>query len=272
MSYKDTAGAPPGSHGNCRLLKEYGGGYSPPRQSYPAGYANGGAVRGHVRRANGGPAMAGGLSDMPAPEGGSAPPRLDRPGKKKSKDKKGGTHVNVVVMPKDAGPPMPGGLPPMPPGAGPVPPMPPGPPPPMPPMAGPGGPGGPGPMPPMRARGGPVMSKSEDEAEDKAMIEKAVHEHDKQKHKGQGLTKIALKRGGSVKGSPSGLAKPGVGGAKGAAARFMKRADGGSVMGHDAQAEAKAFMKRADGGSVMKEKAGAYGGEGRLDKMKAYGK
>lgn len=153
MSMKSIA--PPGSHGNCRLLKEYGGGYEPPRQSYPKGYANGGSVRGHVRTyANGGSAP------MEAPEGAPAPARLDRPGRKKGKDKKG-TNVNVVVMPREPSAPAgPGaGLPVIPPGgpppAGPMP-LPPGP---MPPMAGPG-PGGPPIVPPMpmRARGGPVKA------------------------------------------------------------------------------------------------------------------
>lgn len=73
-------------------------------------------------------------------DGAAAKPRLDRPGRKMGKDKgkKGGTNVNVIVMPKGdapAGPPM--GGPPMPP---------PGPP-----------PGGP-PMPPMRASGGRIAN------------------------------------------------------------------------------------------------------------------
>jgi hypothetical protein len=147
MAYKDVAGARCGSEGNTRLLKQYGGGSSPPRQSYPAGYANGGAVKAYAD---------GGAAVMDAPEGMPAHARLDRPGKKKGKGKdKKGTNVNVVVMPREATPPGPpmGGLPMPPPGALP----PPGPAPmPMPPPG--AGSGGPPIMPPMRARGGAVKA------------------------------------------------------------------------------------------------------------------
>lgn len=89
--------------------------------------------------------------------GGPAKPNLGKPGGKKSggkKKSKGGTNVNVIVMPKEGGPQMPAGGPPpmhpMPPGAGGPPPMPP-------PGPGPGGPGGP-PM-PMRKHGGSVKKR-----------------------------------------------------------------------------------------------------------------
>lgn len=85
-------------------------------------------------------------------DGMGAKPRMDRPGRKMGKDKgkKGGTNVNVIVMPKGDAP---VGGPPM---AGPKPDMPMPPPHPMPmppPGAGPGGP----PM-PMRASGGRIAN------------------------------------------------------------------------------------------------------------------
>lgn len=147
-SYKNMA--PMDSEGNKRLLSKYGGGSKGPRQPYATG--------GAVKRASGGmvddeeddmPTDDSGMPDMSA-EGDSAPPRLDRPGRKmhgkdkskEAKDKKGGTNVNVIIMPSGGAPP---GGPPGP--GGPMPPMmagpPPGPPsgPPMPPPgAGPGGP------------------------------------------------------------------------------------------------------------------------------------
>lgn len=135
--------ARPGSEGNVRLLKQYGGGSSPPRQHYASG--------GVVAKSGSNPALAEGI----AASGSPAKPNTSKPGRKakgKNAGKKG-TNVNVIVMPKgDDKPPMP----PMPP----VIPMPEGPPPmPMPPVgAGPVGPppGGP-PMPPMRATGGRVV-------------------------------------------------------------------------------------------------------------------
>ena len=134
-----------------------------PERDGSKGYATGGSV-------SGGPV-----------EGMAAKPRLDRPARTKAKGKsgKGKTNVNVIVMPKEgtAAPP----APPMP--------MPPpamaGPPPGPPPMPPPGA-GGP-PMPPMRAAGGRVDADCKD----------AVHKHDRQMHKGQGLTKLRI--GGKVK-------------------------------------------------------------------------
>lgn len=182
--------ARPGSEGNMRLLKEYGGGSTPPRQSYPKGYATGGAVK-----SGGNPALAEGLSASGKP----TKPSLGRPGRKmpgKGDKGKKGTNVNVIVMPKggDEKPPAP-----------PVPPdmpaaMPPPPPPPMPmppPGAGPGGPGGPGgPMPPMRASGGRV-DKHDDAKADKKMIAAAVHKHEKHDHPGTKMTKLSV--GGPAK-------------------------------------------------------------------------
>ena len=201
-SYKSIA--PKDSEGNRRLLSKYGGGSKGPRQPYATG--------GAVKRAAGGMVNmddeddmpddgSGGMPDMSA-EGDSAPPRLDRPGRKMhgkdkgkdAKDKKGGTNVNVIIMPPGGapgGPPPPGGpMPPM--MAGPPPGPPPGPPmlpPGLPPGAGPGGP-------PMgmhknggrvgRAMGGKVHS---DAAEDMAMMAKMAP-------KGQKMTKFS--KGGSV--------------------------------------------------------------------------
>lgn len=191
MSYMK--GVRQGSEGNTSLLKSYGGGSTGPRQ----GYATGGSVG----LKKDGPALAEGLSAAGTP----AKPSLARPGRKISKGKKkeAKTNINVIVAPsapKEGPPPMPAM-------AGP-----PGPPP-MPPPA-----GGP-PMPPMRASGGRVDADCKD----------AVHKHDRQMHKGQGLTKLRI--GGKV-----------------------CRAPGGPVMG----------LKNKDGG--------AGGAEGRLAKIKMYGK
>lgn len=148
MSYKSIAR--PGSEGNTRLLKSYGGGGSAPRQCY----ASGGAVA-----SGGNPSLNEGIEAAGSP----AKARLDRPGRKMSggkggKDKgKKGTNVNVIVAPPPQAAPTPipipvpaGG----PPGGGPPPPMPPphmGPPPGM------GGPPGAGGAPmPLRADGGRV--------------------------------------------------------------------------------------------------------------------
>lgn len=196
--------ARPGSEGNTRLLKQYGGGSSPPRQSYPKGYATGGAVKN--------PALAEGVEAA----GGPAKVNLSRPGRKMGgkapagKSGKGkGTNVNVIVMPHggDKGAPPAGGPPPdMPmagPGPGPMPPMPP-------PGAGPGGP----PM-PMRAKGGRV---NEDAKADKKMIADAVHKHEKHDHKGQKLTKLSV--GGPAK--PARGFDAGAGGGKGRLEKLKK--------------------------------------------------
>jgi len=140
MSMKSIARS--GAIGNTRLAKQYGAAGDPKAQSYPKGYATGGAVT-SVNRDMGGPVGA---------EGMPAKPNLGRAGRKmKGKDGNKGTNVNVVIMQKpDGAPPMPGG--PVPgPMAGPPPGGPPMPMPMPPPGAGPGGP----PM-PMRKAGGRV--------------------------------------------------------------------------------------------------------------------
>ena len=143
MSYMKSL-ARSGADGNTRLLKEYGG-----KETKAKAYANGGSVFDDEEDDD--DDMEGGdSSSMDAEvDGMSAKPRMDRPGRKmkgKDKDKKGGTNVNVIIMPKSDGP---ADAP-----VGPAPaaanPMPPPPPPMAPPMA-----GGP-PMPPMRKHGGGV--------------------------------------------------------------------------------------------------------------------
>jgi hypothetical protein len=187
MSYmKDVRGS---AVGNTSLLRKYGGS-GEPRQSY----ATGGAVKGYAHGGN--PALSEGMAASGAP----AKPSLARASRKsgKGKGKSGAkTHVNVIVAPQ---PPASAGPPPPPPGpmAGPPPP------PPGPPGGGMMPPAGPPGPPMMRAKGGRVM----DEAQDKTMIKKAVHAHDKQMHGGKGLTKLKLRDGG-----------------------MMCRADGGSVHG-----------------------------------------
>lgn len=122
-----------GAEGNTRLQKMYGAGSTPPRQTYPKGYATGGAVK----------AFATGGMISPDADGMPAKPNLSRPGRKmKGKDgKKSGTNVNVVIMQK---PDMPKAVPDMgaaAPAPSPIPPV---------------GPSGP-PM-PMRKSGGKVMA------------------------------------------------------------------------------------------------------------------
>ena len=193
MAYKI---ARPGSEGNTRLLKQYGGGSEPPRQSYSGvkGYATGGAVRGDN------PSLAEGMAASGTP----AKPSLGRPGRKMAgkgkKDPK--TNITVVVAPggKDDKPPMPMPVPVPGPSAGPPPPMP------MPPpgMAGPGGP----PM-PMRAKGGRV--NHDDAKQDKATVKAAVHKHERGMHPGKPMTKLSV--GGPAK-PPKGF-DAGAGGGEG---------------------------------------------------------
>lgn len=186
--------ARPGSEGNMRLLKEYGGGSTPPRQHF----ATGGAVR-----SGGNPALDEGLSAS----GEAARPNLSRPGRKAKKDKdKAKTNINIVVMgkDKDAAPPIPGPMAaagPMPPPAMPMPMKPPM----GAPMAGPDGP----PM-PMRKAGGRVENH-DDAAMDKKMIKAAVHKHEEHDHPGKPMTKLSM--GGPAK-PPVGI-DDGAGGGKG---------------------------------------------------------
>ena len=172
MAYKI---ARPGSEGNMRLLKEYGGGSKGPRQSY----ATGGAVKG------GNPSLNEGLAAAGGPGKPSGKPSKGDGKKGDKKDAK--TAINIVVMGKpDGAAPMP------PPGASGLAP-PPGP---MPPSPGPGGP----PMPPMRAHGGRV--KREDIAvSDKAAKQDVMH-----------TSPGKLAKGGVAKYCKGGMAKRAVGG------------------------------------------------------------
>lgn len=235
MAYKP---ARPGSEGNMRLLKEYGGGSKGPRQSY----ATGGAVKGNN------PSLDEGMEAAPIA-------KLDGPKSSKkdkgSKDKKDAkTSINIVVMGKPDAPAAPGpsGM------------VPPGPPPPMlPPGPPPGGP----PM-PMRASGGRVkredISASDqagkqdvmgtspgkyakggkvhgDAAEDKKMIAKMVHKHEKKDHPGTKMTTFCA----------GGMAK--------------------RAMGGPAKAPTEKGMLAEKG-----YQGGGGGAIGRLEKMKAYGR
>lgn len=179
-----------GSEGNKTLLKQYGGTSGAADRK---GYATGGSVSGMNKD---GPAMAEGLSAAGAP----AKRSLARPGRKiagKGKKKEAKTNINVIVA---SSPPKEPPAPPMPPMGGP---------PPGPPMPPPGAGGPPG-M-PMRAAGGRVDACKE-----------AIHKHDKQMHKGQGLTKLRI--GGKVK----------------------KRADGGSTISEDSKREVARLRGEAD--------------------------
>lgn len=150
---------------NAAKLSRITGGSSPDARRVQQGMPTRDGAQGYA---------TGGTVTSPGKVGGATSrPRLDRPARSKAKGDKKGTNINIVMMPKEGGPTPP---PMMGPPAGGPPPSPPMPPP---------GAGGP-PMPPMRASGGRVADCKE-----------AVHAHDKQMHKGQGLTK--LKIGGKVK-------------------------------------------------------------------------
>lgn len=188
MSMKDIAKS--GAIGNTTLLKKYGGS-GETRQTYPKGYATGGAVKGY--------ATGGAPSGSMDTDGAPAKPSLSRPGRKMGKGKKpdakkAGTTVNIIIAGKGEGGEKPPMMPPGPPmDAGPMPP---------PPGAGPGGP----PM-PMRAKGGRV-SEAKEAKEDKPMIAKMIHKHEKEDHKGSPMTKF--QSGGKVR-----QIKDGAGGAAG---------------------------------------------------------
>lgn len=184
MSMKSIAKS--GAIGNTTLLKKYGG-HGETRQTYAKGYATGGAVKGY--------ATGGAPSGSMDTDGAPAKPSLARPGRKMGKGKamakKGGTNVNIIIAGKGDGGDKPPMMPPGPPmDAGPMPP---------PPGAGPGGP----PM-PMRAKGGRVT----DAKEDKSMVAKMIHKHEKEDHKGSPMTKFQA--GGKVR-----MIKDGAGGGKG---------------------------------------------------------
>lgn len=179
-----------GAEGNTRLLAKYGGGSSPPRQTYPKGYATGGMVS-----KGDNPAMDEGID---AADGDMAKPNLSKAGRKGASK----TNITINVAPAEKStaalpPPMP-----MPPAAPAMPP-----PPPAPPMGGPppgpmGGPPGMGGMPPEmammgRKSGGRVVTKAEDKAEDRAAIKSAVGKHESNMHAGKTKTKLSV--GGPAK-------------------------------------------------------------------------
>jgi hypothetical protein len=225
-----------GADGNTRLLKQYGGS---PGSGGPKGYASGGSVRDYD------------ADDMPAKkadggmvDGDSAKPRMDRPGRKmhgKPKDKaKGGTNVNVIIMPKGDGAPDAAAVGPSGPGPMPMPPH-------APMMAGPppGGPppmaGGP-PMPPMRKSGGAVNA-----------------------YKAGG--KVCKAEGGSVDDTADAFKGAMFGSAADAVVRGAKSAS-------NSVRNVAPSMGKAEGGPVYGKMhgVGAGGGKGREQKIKAYGK
>ena len=255
-----------GSTGNTDLLKSYGG--SEVREKY----ATGGKVTGVPSTAS--CTSKGSFASGGSVDGSGARPRLDRPGRKmKAKDKKGGTNVNVIVMPKggDAGPPaMPAGGPPV---------MA-GPPPGMPPMDA-------GPMPvPMHKSGGKVRAFKKG-----GVVKKAD---------GGGVT--GYLRGKATNSTMGALAHGAIAGGLAPIAIIdpepaSKLIAGGLGLANAAYAksnydDAKRYSGAAkkfentglpngpskddqDGkksGGPVKMNAGSGGGKGRLEKMKAYAK
>ena len=254
--------ARPGSEGNIRLLKEYGGGSTAPRQHY----ATGGAVR-----SGDNPALDEGMSAS----GEASRPNLARAGRKmKSKDKKEAkTSINIVVMgkDKDAAPPVPGPMAAAGPMAPPAMPMPMKPP--MgPPMASPDGP----PM-PMRASGGRVnrmnggsaTTKQEPTTPEPAPTsnpdrEPPMYSAEKKMHPRLNIETYPL--------SPDWLKwderrRGGTG---------PTRKAGGRVEKHDKYKHPDVPMTKLSVGGPAKPPVGiddgAGGGKGRLEKVKAYGK
>lgn len=241
--------ARPGSEGNMRLLKQYGGGSTPPRQHF----ATGGAVR-----SGGNPALDEGLFAS----GQAARPNLSRPGRKAKKDKdKAKTNINIVLMgkDKDAAPPA------MPPGgpmaaAGPMPPPPmpmPMKPPMGPPMAGPDGP----PM-PMRANGGRVS-----DGERQQMSDAGAAAGRKMSGRGEPLIThnevLPRKLSTIIKGAEYG----GMADVARKAGGRVNRADGGAVE-EQGWVEARARFPKLSRGAAPKASSGPSGGSavgGSLD-------
>lgn len=237
-----------GAEGNCRLLSKYGGGSSGPRQHY----ASGGVVK---ARADGGSVMEEEEVDV---EGEEAMPRLDKPSRKPKGESK--TVVNVVIAGKDdsqgmpalGGPPMglpaggaPGGLP----GGGPA--------------------GGMPPM-PMRKHGGRV-TKAEGGGVKDYLREKAKDEAEKAVMHG-----VVAAGNAAATRLPFGKAFKGLSGATGFtnAGIALNSASKASKARDAADAFEKTGLpdkpERANGGVVMKD--GSGGGEGRLEKVRKYGK
>lgn len=264
MSMKNMARS--GADGNMRLLSKYGAGSTPPRQSYPKNYRNGGAV---TQRADGGPVA----SDMADIGGATSKPNLGRKGRKMAKkdgDKKGAkTNIVIAITPKDAAPqgaPSPAGAMPMP-MPHPVPaPMP------APPMAGPP-PGGP-PM-AMHAKGGRVKRADGGKVQD---VRDGDEDQTGSKTEAEGAAnaKIGRKSGGKVDATEHEW-------------NNGKYKRGGKVMdgkdthddesGQDTKPEREAMakfegrkvggkVKRADGGPVLKREFGSGSGEGRMENAK----
>jgi len=271
-----------GSEGNTRLLKSYGGSASPPRQSYPQGYATGGAVK------SGNPALAEGMAATSV----KAPKASAKAGGKKAAGKGKGTNVNVIVVPggkpgaaPEAPPPMPmAGLP-VPVGPGPAgPPMP---------------PPGPDGM-PMRKSGGRVKKAdggstiSEDSKTEAKRLRSAASEDvmsgvGTALHTlpvmigGAALTALSKGRLGRAIGSSAtmGSALAGAGASasrvhagirKGDEARRIER---GLVRDGEEDRKSGGRVNRSVGGPAKPPKgfdAGAGGGKGRIEKAKRYGK